>query len=75
MHDGIWEAITSAPDDDINAGNIRRSGVKEGTIKKAVTALQNQGRVDQYMKNGSGPRKWLGVVGGRLYQEEREAVG
>ena len=37
--------------------------------------LQNQGRVDQYMKNGSGPRKWLGVVGGRLYQEEREAVG
>ena len=73
QHDGIFEAIRTAPNDDINAGNLRNVG--ESTVKKAVTTLQNDGRIDQFKFNRSGPRKWLGVVGGRLDQEEREVVG
>ncbi len=67
-HDGIFEAIRTAPNDDINAGNLRNIG--ESTIKKAVTLLQNDGRIDQFKRSRSGPRKWLGVVGGQLNQEE-----
>jgi hypothetical protein len=69
MHDGIFDAIRTAPNDDINAGNLRNA-VGESTIKKAVTTLQNDGRIDQFKRNRSGPRKWLGVVGGQLNQEE-----
>jgi len=68
QHDGIWEAIKTAPHDDMNAANLKTVG--ESTIKKAVTALQNDNRIDQFKRTRSGPRKWLGVVGGTLNQEE-----
>jgi hypothetical protein len=70
MHDGIFEAIRTAPNDDINAGNLRNLG--ESTIKKAVTKLQNDKRVDQFKRSKGNPRKWLGVIGGQLNQEENE---
>ena len=68
MHDGIFEAVKAAPNDDINAGNLK--GIGESTLKKAVTSLQNDGRIDQFKRSKSTPRKWLGVVGGQLNQEE-----
>ena len=68
QHDGIWEAIKTAPHDDMNAANLKTVG--ESTIKKAVTTLQNDNRIDQFKRTRSGPRKWLGVVGGTLNQEE-----
>ena len=68
MHDGIFEAVKTAPNDDINAGNLK--GIGESTLKKAVTTLQNDGRIDQFKRGKNSPRKWLGVVGGQLNQEE-----
>lgn len=67
-HDGIFEAIRSAPADDINAGNLRTIG--ETTLKNTITQLQNDGRIDAFKTTRNGPRKWLGVVGGRLNQDE-----
>tara|TARA_R100001509_G_scaffold142184_1_gene97475 strand:+ start:8099 stop:10282 length:2184 start_codon:yes stop_codon:yes gene_type:complete len=66
--DGIYAQIQSAPVDDINAGNL--SGLGETTIKNAVTKLQNEGRVDGFKRTRNGPRKWLGVVGGVLSNDE-----
>lgn len=68
QHDGIYEAVRTAPVEDINAANIVRFG--ESTIKDTVTKLQNDGRIDQFKRTRNGPRKWLGVVGGILNREE-----
>jgi len=66
--DGIFEAVKAAPVDDINAANLKTVG--ETTIKNTVTKLQNEGRVDTFKTTRNGNRKWLGVIGGRLNQEE-----
>ena len=66
--DGIFEAVRAAPVDDINAANLKTIG--ETTLKNTVTKLQNEGRVDAFKTTRNGNRKWLGVIGGRLNQEE-----
>ena len=66
--DGIFDAIETAPDDDINAGNLKDAG--KTTINNTVTALQNANRIGAFKTGKNDSRKWLGVVGGRLNQEQ-----
>ena len=72
VHDGIYEKIQSAPVDDIPAGNLQ--GLGRTTIEDCVRKLQNENRIDAYKRTKNGPRKWLGVVGGQLNQEENSLV-
>ena len=58
----------SAPNDDINAANLKTIG--KTTLKNTVQDLQNFGRVDTFKTTRNGPKKWLGVIGGRLNQEQ-----
>jgi len=68
--DGVPEAIRTATHDDINAANLKRWA--KNTIIQSVNKLMNEGRIGRYKTTRNGPRKWLGVVGGRLDQEEQE---
>jgi len=67
---GVPEAIRTASHDDINAFNLKRWA--KSTILASVNKLMNDGRIGRYKTTRNGPRKWLGVVGGRLDQEEQE---
>ena len=68
--DGVPEAIRTATHDDINAANLKRWA--KNTIIESVNKLMNEGRIGRYKTSRNTPRKWLGVVGGRLDQEEQE---
>jgi len=68
--DGVPEAIRTATHDDINAANLKRWA--KNTIIESVNKLMNEGRIGRYKTSRNTPRKWLGVVGGRLHQEEQE---
>ena len=68
--DGVPEAIRTATHDDINAANLKRWS--KNTIIESVNKLMNEGRIGRYKTSRNTPRKWLGVVGGRLDQEEQE---
>jgi len=68
--DGVPEAIRTATHDDINAANLKRWA--KNTIIQSVNKLMNEDRIGRYKTTRNGPRKWLGVVGGRLDQEEQE---
>jgi len=67
---GVPEAIRTASHDDINAFNLKRWA--KSTILASVNKLMNDGRIGRYKTTRNGPRQWLGVVGGRLDQEEQE---
>ena len=68
--DGAYETIRTATHDDINAANLKRWA--ESTIIASVNKLMNDGRIGRYKASRNTSRKWLGVVGGRLHQEEQE---
>lgn len=67
-HDGVWTTIQNAPNDDLNAANLKNVG--KTTIKNALTNLSNENRIGTFKTTRNGPTKWLGVVGGRLNQEQ-----
>ena len=67
---GVPEAIRTASHDDINAFNLKRWA--KSTILASVNKLMNDGRIGRFKTTRNGPRQWLGVVGGRLDQEEQE---
>ena len=67
---GVPEAIRTASHDDINAANLKKWA--KSTILASVNNLMNEGRVGRFKTTRNGPRQWLGVVGGRLDQEEQE---
>ena len=68
--DGVPNAIITAANDDINAFNLKRWA--KSTILGSVNKLMNEGRIGRYKTSRNTARKWLGVVGGRLHQEEQE---
>ena len=68
--DGLHEMVRIAPDDDMTAANLRLMNLSEETFKKDVTKLQNTNRIGQYKITRSGPKKFLGVVGGTLHNNE-----
>ena len=68
--DGIFVAVETSTDMDMNAMNLRGTG--KSTLKAAVVQLQNDGRVGQFKTTRNGPTKWLGLVGGRLDMQQRE---
>tara|TARA_S200002703_G_scaffold75701_1_gene65314 strand:- start:791 stop:2998 length:2208 start_codon:yes stop_codon:yes gene_type:complete len=68
--DGLHEMVRIAPEDDITAANLRLMNLSEETFKKDVTKLQNTNRIGQYKITRSGPKKFLGVVGGTLHNNE-----
>ena len=68
--DGVPEAIRTATHDDINAANLKRWA--KSTIIESVNKLMNDGRIGRYKTSRNTSRKWLGVIGGRLHQEEQE---
>ena len=68
--DGVPNAIITAANDDINAFNLKRWA--KATILGSVNKLMNEGRIGRYKTSRNTARKWLGVVGGRLHQEEQE---
>ena len=74
-HDGqdsIFDTIAATPDENINAANLRDDG--RTTIKKAVTALLQAGRIGKYKRTNQGSRRFLGVVGGDLYHQEQAII-
>ena len=68
--DGVYETIRTASLDDLNAANLKRWA--SSTINESVNKLLESGRIGRYKTSRNNPRKWLGVVGGRLHQEEQE---
>ena len=68
--DGLHEMVRIAPEDDMTAANLRLMNLSEETFKKDVTKLQNTNRIGQYKITRSGPKKFLGVVGGTLHNNE-----
>jgi hypothetical protein len=70
--DGIYEAVESAPIDDIPAANLK--GLGQTTLQNCVRKLQQDNRVDTYKRTRTGPRKWLGLVGGQLNREEEDII-
>ena len=68
--DGLHEMVRIAPDDDMTAANLRLMNLSEETLKKDVTKLQNTNRIGQFKITRSGPKKFLGVVGGTLHNNE-----
>ena len=68
--DGVHETIRTSSLDDLNAANLKRWA--SSTINDSVNKLLESGRIGRYKTTRNGPRKWLGVVGGRLHQEEQE---
>ncbi len=68
--DGLHEMVRIAPDDDMTAANLRLMNLSEETFKKDVTKLQNTNRIGQFKITRSGPKKFLGVVGGTLHNNE-----
>lgn len=68
--DAAYETIQTAPDDDLNAANLKRWS--KNTIGETVKKLMNDRRIDKYKTTRNGPRKWLGVVGGPLHRQERD---
>ena len=68
--DGLHEMVRIAPADDMTAANLRLMNLSEETFKKDVTKLQNTNRIGQYKITRSGPKKFLGVVGGTLHNNE-----
>jgi len=68
--DGAHETIRTAPNDDVNAANLKRWS--KSTISDTVNELMNDRRIDKYKTTRNGPRKWLGVVGGPLHRQERD---
>ena len=68
--DGVYETIITASLDDLNAANLKRWA--SSTINESVNKLLESGRIGRYKTSRNNPRKWLGVVGGRLHQEEQE---
>ena len=68
--DGLHEMVRIAPEDDITAANLRLMNLSEETFKKDVTKLQNTNRIGQFKITRSGPKKFLGVVGGTLHNNE-----
>jgi hypothetical protein len=74
-HDGqdsVFETIASTPDTNINVANLRDDG--KTTIKNAVTALLQAGRIGKYKRTNQGSRRFLGVVGGDLHQAQQEII-
>jgi len=68
--DGLFEMIRIAPEDDLLAANIRLLNVSSDTLEGDITKLQKSGRVGQYKITRSGPKKFIGVVGGNLHINE-----
>jgi 5S rRNA maturation endonuclease (ribonuclease M5) len=68
--DGLHEMVRIAPEDDMTAANLRLMNLSEETFKKDVTKLQNTNRIGQFKITRSGPKKFLGVVGGTLHNNE-----
>ena len=68
--DGLFEMVRIAPDDDLLAANIKLLNLHKDTLKGDVTKLQNANRIGQYKITRSGPKKFLGVVGGNLHINE-----
>jgi 5S rRNA maturation endonuclease (ribonuclease M5) len=68
--DGLFEMIRIAPEDDLLAANIRLLNLSSHTLEGDITKLQNSGRVGQYKITRSGPKKFIGVVGGNLHSNE-----
>ena len=68
--DGLFEMIRIAPEDDLLAANIRLLNLSPHTLEGDITKLQNSGRVGQYKITRSGPKKFMGVVGGNLHSNE-----
>lgn len=68
--DGLHEMVRIASEDDITAANLRLMNLSEETFKKDVTKLQNTNRIGQFKITRSGPKKFLGVVGGTLHNNE-----
>ncbi len=68
--DGLFEMIRIAPEDDLLAANIRLLNLSSDTLEGDITKLQKSGRVGQYKITRSGPKKFIGVVGGNLHSNE-----
>ncbi len=68
--DGLHEMVRIASEDDMTAANLRLMNLSEETFKKDVTKLQNTNRIGQFKITRSGPKKFLGVVGGTLHNNE-----
>ena len=68
--DGIFEMIRIASEDDLLAANIRLLNLSPATLEGDITKLQKAGRVGQYKITRSGPKKFIGVVGGNLHSNE-----
>ena len=70
--DGVWATIASTPNTNINAANLRDDG--RTTIKNAVTSLLQDGRLGKYRRTDQGSRRFVGVVGGNLHQQEQAII-
>lgn len=66
--DCLYEQIQVAPIDDIPAANLKDLG--KTTIENTARKLMEENTIGTYRRTRNGPRKWLGVVGGILNQEE-----
>ena len=70
--DGVWASVQNAPSTDINAINLRDDG--RTTIKNAVTALLQDGRLGAYRRSDKGKKQFIGVMGGELYHQEQNII-
>ena len=64
----VFEFARTAPDTNVDALIVRSVG--KSTIENAITFLETAGRVARFKRTRNGDRKWLGVVGGILNQEQ-----
>ena len=68
--DGLYEMVRIAPEDDITAANLKLMNLSRDTFEKDVTKLQNANRIGAFRVTRVGPKKFLGVVGGSLHNNE-----
>jgi len=68
--DGLYEMVRIAPEDDMTAANLKLMNLSRDTFEKDVTKLQNANRIGAFRVTRVGPKKFLGVVGGSLHNNE-----